>query len=179
LRFEGGIDMTGSLWNIRLDDGVLGSLTPPDEIVEAQCKHLGSLTNWQIIARISPYRGYDEYSETPDDKFEHEFFLTSKFTPNYKFTVLYITYGIEYYPLTIELDGEISKELGTGGKLSFDKPTITVNSEEEFTSTLAKIINSEKVKKVINALYSMIKSQERRRGFISPTKIDAYDDMPC
>jgi len=170
--------MTDNLWDIKLNDGVLGNLTPPDEIVEAQCKHLGSLTNWQIIARISPYRGNDAY-EVPDDKFEHEFFLTSQFTPNYKFTVMYITYGIEYYPLTIELDGKISKELSIGGKPSFDKPKMTVNSEEEFTSTLAKIINSAKVKKVINSLYSMIKSQERRNGMVSkPVSIDADDDLP-
>lgn len=34
-----------------------------------ECKHLGELTNWQIIARISQFRGNDDY-EAPDDKIE-------------------------------------------------------------------------------------------------------------
>ncbi|MCL2386918.1 MAG: hypothetical protein FWC89_05120 [Defluviitaleaceae bacterium] len=146
--------MTSSMWNISLDDGTLGNLTPPDEIVAIQCKHLENMTGGKIIAKISPNRVYDD--NYPDDNtFKFEFFLTSTFTPAYKYSVMFISHKIEYYPLTVEIDHDIAKEMDIS-------IFVTANDEEEFISILSKIINSEKVKKVINSLYSMIKSHERK-----------------
>ena len=74
--------MTSNLWNLTLDDGVLGNLTPPDELVEAQCKYLGKITGGKIIARISVFRNHNDEDDF-DNRFEYEFFITSTYTPNY------------------------------------------------------------------------------------------------
>jgi len=154
--------MTNNLWNITLDDGVLGNLTPPDEIVAVQCKHLDKITGGKIIAKISPCRGHDEY-ETPDNMFEFEFYLTSTFTPNYRYSVMFMNHKIEYYPLTLQVDIDIAKEIGKYSGYQIGLSQITAKNEEDFIATLSRIINSAKVKKVINSLYSMIKSHERKK----------------
>jgi len=164
--------MINNLWNFTPDDGVLGSLTPPDEIVEAQCKYLEKITNGKILIRISPYRGHDEYV-TPKNMFEFEFFITSIHTPNYKYSVMFMSHKIEYYPLTLDIDSDIAGEMEIF-EIDYNSglPRIIVENEEEFISTLSKIINSQKMKKVIDSLYSMIKSQERRSGIISDSAIE-------
>ena len=73
--------MTSNLWNFTLGDGTLGNLTPPDELVEAQCKHLIKMTGGLIIARISAHRNHDA-SDDIGDRFQYEFYLTSTHTPN-------------------------------------------------------------------------------------------------
>jgi len=156
--------MTSNMWNLSLDDGALGNLKPPDEIVAIQCKHLEKITGQKIMAKISPYRFHDDY-DTIDDRFEFEFFLTSSYTPNYKYSIMFINHSIEYYPLTIEVDSDIAKEIdinGMGSIYHHNLSKLIAEDEAEFISMLSKILNSTKVKKVINSLYSMIKSHERK-----------------
>lgn len=162
--------MTNNMWNLAIDDGILGNLTPPDEIIALQCKRLGKITDGKIIAKVAPFRGqkntpyqdYDEY-QPPDNIFEYEFYITSTFTPNYKYSVMFINHTIEYYPLTLDIDSDIAGEIGIS-EVSYDSglPRTIVEDEEKFTSTLSQIINTKKMKKVINSLYSMIKSHERK-----------------
>ena len=151
--------MTSNMWNLSLGDDALGNLTPPDEIVAIQCKYLENITEGNILARISQYRNQHTH-DIVDDGFMFEFFLTSKYAPNYKYTVMFIKHSIDYYPLTIQLDSDIADEICTGGQ--FSNPNLTVNDENEFIHALSKIINSAKMRKVINSLYSMVKSHERK-----------------
>jgi len=166
--------MISNLWNFTADDGILGDLTPPTEIVDAQCKYLEEITNGKILAKISPYRGHDEYP-TLKNMFEFEFFVTSTYTPNYKYSVMFMRHEIEYYPLTLDIDSDIVVEAGISEadyRNNIVFPQTIVKNEDEFIFVLSQIINSRKMKKVINSLYSMIKSQERRSGIISDSAIE-------
>ena len=144
-----------SMWNIELDDKKLGNLTLPNEIIETQCKFLREATQGKIIAKI-----FERRKTEGSDDFSYEFFITSPFTPNYKYSVMKINHKIPYYPLEIDMDTDIAEEI-------FDDPfglrwIKTCADEAEFVSTLSKIINSKKVKNVIDSLYAIAKSHERR-----------------
>jgi len=158
--------MIKNMWNINLSYAASGITVPPDEIIEAQCKYLLELTGGKIIARVSAYKIYEE-NDVPNDKFVFEFYLSSLSAPYYKFRVMFISYPIEYYPVAIELDDEIAEELGTTEGSNRDSRFRYCDKEEEFISILPNIINSKKVNKVINSLYVIANSHERRDGEIS------------
>ena len=148
-----------NMWSISLDDDAIDNLMLPDEIVERQCEYLIELTNGAIIAKTSPFS-----KSTDEGNFYFEFYLTSTLTPSYKLTIMYFAYKIGFYPLRIYLDDEIISEVGAKSNrvakgLGY---VVDVASESDFMTTLAKIINSKKVKNVISSLYSMKKSHERR-----------------
>ena len=141
-----------NMWNIEIDDKNLSNLMPPDEIIEMQCKFLSEATKGKIIAKMAENR----YTGDDYGRFSYEFFITSIFTPNYRFSVMQINHEIPYYPLEIKMDADIAKE-------AFNSYWIkTCKDEEEFIAALSKVINSKKVKDVISSLYAMGKSQERR-----------------
>jgi len=146
-----------NMWSISLDDDAIGNLMLPDEIVERQCEYLKELTNGAIIAKTSPFG-----KSTDDDSFFFEFYLTSTLTPSYKFTIMYFSYKIGFYPMKIYVDDEIRSEVGAEGYSVTIGYAVDVASESDFMTMLAKIINSKKVKNVISSLYSMKKSHERR-----------------
>jgi len=159
--------MMKNMWNLSLDDGAMGTLTPPDEIVAIQCRYLEEITNNNILAKITPYRNHDDH-DTVDNIFEFEFFLTSPYTPNYKFSIMFMRHTIDYYPLIIELNNDIDNEIRSlsdilvGSVLNSSLSEIKVKNEDEFTHLFSQIINSKKMKNVINSLYSMKKSYERK-----------------
>ena len=141
------------MWNIEFNDKNFGNLTPPDEIVETQCKFLSEATQGKIIAKLF---NRSHLADMDDDDFSYEFFIASPFTPNYKFSVMHISHKIPYYPLDIFMDRDIADEIFAGYSIK------TCEDEENFISALSKIINSKKVKNVINSLYAIAKSHERR-----------------
>lgn len=145
-----------SMWDIALDNSSLEELTPPDEIVSIQCAYLTEATNGKIIAKISQFR---YHTEPGDDEFHFEFYLTSKLMPNYKFSIMRISHKIPYYPLTIACDDDIIEEIEDN-----KYRILTCNDEKHFISVLSKIINSNKINNVINSLYSIVRSHERRNG---------------
>ena len=155
----------------------------PKDIVQYQCASLGELTKGEIVAGISEYSElfpsnnlypsnelYHSATHSPklgdmsDDQtvdlqnklgenagngFTFEFYITSIATPNYKYRVMFLQYGVSLYPLTIIMDEAIANELG------LEQFTICSN-QEDFEATLAKIINSDKVGKVISVLLGNI-----------------------
>ncbi len=72
-----------------------------------------------------------------------EFFITSVATPNYKYRVMFVEYGIAFFPVYLTLDESIALELA---------------NQEEFEKILEKILNSEKIEKVINNLLTIGKT---------------------
>ena len=80
-----------------------------------------------------------------------EFFITSVATPNYKYRVMFVEYGIAFFPVYLTLDESIALELGA-------EESMECANQEEFEKILEKILNSEKIEKVINNLLTIGKT---------------------
>ena len=151
-------------------------ITAPKDILEEQCGYLKQLTGDKIIARVAevailPFSllkktqkglyGEKFFSDRKDALFNYEYFITSIHTPNYKFQIMYLSYGIPYYPLFIQLDESIGEELNnnkdiSGIDISTNHPAqIVINSQEEFILILSNVLASKKVTNVINTLLTI------------------------
>lgn len=72
--------------------------------------------------------------------------------------IIFVTrYGITYYPLKIVLDETIATQIGC-------ENTIQLENESEFKTVLGKILNSDKLKSVINSLFAL-NVQELQKDF--------------
>lgn len=65
---------------------------------------------------------------------------------------MFIKHGIEFYPTSILLDESISNEI------SLDA-LFTCATADEFEKALGKILNSNKIEKVINGLLTLVEDQ--------------------
>lgn len=152
----------------------------PKYIIEEQCDELGKLTDGYVIGKIDTYDGpienrgsilaeamtasfssgfnvQSELGEISENQFTYEFFISSKYTPKFKYRVFFLNYGIACYPLYIILDETIAKQIGIENKIQCE-------NESEFTTVLSQILNSKKLQSVINNLYS-INQQEAINDF--------------
>lgn len=149
----------------------------PKDIVQFQCEELGKLTGQLIVGKIkeydSPISDYktqgmsaslahtlesitqprdikiqSKLGEQSNSEFTYEFFITSKYMPNFMYRVFFIRYGISLYPVRLVLDETIAKQID----IDFD---IKIETEEEFIEILSMILNCEKFKQVISNLYAI------------------------
>ena len=167
-----------SLFNFTPEDNT--ALVQPKSIIQEQCDELLKLTNNLVIGKIEEYDGpidsyksnfastiasslqqeFDvqtELGDVSENSFTYEFYLSSKYTPKFKYRVLFINYGITYYPLKIVLDETIATQIGC-------ENTIQLENESEFKTVLGKILNSDKLKSVINSLFAL-NVQELQKDF--------------
>jgi len=165
------------MWNIDLDLNEMSIPSSPVDIIEKQCDYLREHTDGKIIAKTanreadgnarllvqratsnlkSDRKGIQrELGEVEKSDFAFEFFITSTGTPNYKFRVMFLLYGIELYPLLLVVDEDIAFEIGA-------EQIIIIENEEYFIMELEKILASPKVSKIINSLYAETLRVEKR-----------------
>ena len=145
--------------------------TPPEKFVEKACEDLIELTKGNVIARVDEYKGsalnsliqtMGNFLLTITDDAQrnlgdignvseiykyYQLYLTSPHTPNYKFGIMFFGYVLGQYPIKIVLDDGIGENL-------------SCSTEDEFTEALIKIINSQKVQKVVRALNTLAQEKE-------------------
>jgi len=97
-----------------------------------------------------------EIGDDPSNYFTFEFFITSMKTPNYKFRIMFLRYGIGHYPVELVLDEDIAINIG------MEEPSFSCDSMDEFKDYLAKILNSPKVQTVIKTLYAATLKEEKK-----------------
>jgi len=170
--------MMENLWKL---DEVITIDTLPEEIIKQQCQYLKQLTEGRVIGNVKRYSGpLSSYSykqlgvadaiaeatggsytvnvdiqeklgdvgSVPEIYFSYEFYLTSPNTPKYKFRVMFFSYVKGQYPIDLVLDSDIAADIRTS-------TSIDCVSEGDFMDTLARILNSEKVRSVVNALHAL------------------------
>lgn len=141
-----------------------------ESILREQCTFLSRQTNGKIVAKVAVYDGItetnfaetiktppfrqkkniqDRLGEVEDNKFVFEFFITSKATPNYKYRVMFIEYGIAFYPVIITLDETIAEEIKETTK-------IECQTQEIFEEKLEMILGSAKLEQIINNLLLIV-----------------------
>ncbi len=144
----------------------------PKDIAMEYCNQLYGLTDKMVIAKVERYDKNIEDMDftlpildiTPliktskveeqlgeisgEDKFTYELYLTGKNTPKYKYRFCFIENGIYPYPVKIAMDIGIAKELECETK-------INCKNEEAYKEILIKILNSNKMKDVIEGLMTV------------------------
>lgn len=155
--------------------GQENTIVLPKDIIQFQCDELGKMTEELIIGKIKEYDGpisdyktqgmtttlthtleamtkpqnikiQSKLGEQSDSEFTYEFFITSKYMPNFMYRVFFVRYGIAVYPLRLVLDETIAIQIN-------ENCDILIDNEDSFINILSRILNSEKIKQVIGNLY--------------------------
>jgi len=134
--------MIRNLWPTEIE---VTSVTPPVTILGQQATMLGSITKNIILGDVKA-RESEEYD------FSYIFYIVAPALNNYRYKLLTIYHNIDLYPVTVQVEESIYKEVpkrATGERIP---NSIFAISEDEFTKALKAIFNSSKAKKVISAL---------------------------
>ena len=131
----------------------------PLSILKEQAALLGQKTANRIEGRvIDP----GKWSRQDRDQypFQYRFLVTAPVLENYSFGVFSVYYGIDFYPLLLEIGRDIYEEIREALEVV---PTVvgsqsefSVGSEDQFLELLKMIFGSNKVRKVVAALLSQI-----------------------
>jgi len=123
----------------------------PKTIFEQQAKLLPTLTGDLVYATLTQLDYLHARLENLHGDFIYRFSITSKFLENYSYKILSFSHGIEMYPVTLNIDSEIRKEL------NIKDIFVEVKSPQELESLLEKILTSNKISRVIGSIITMSK----------------------
>jgi len=129
-------------------------LRSPVAILREQASLLGRKTQNLVEAEVKPLDTKSSPSTGRYD-FGYAFLVTAPALGNYRYTLFRIYHGIQLYPLDVDPDADIAKEipchLGAGGRSTF-----TVESEDDLLEALKKIFNARKTRQLINVLLAQV-----------------------
>ena len=80
------------------------------------------------------------------NKFVYEMYITSKNTPNYRYRVLIMYYGLFMYPVGLTLQEDIAEELGMPSE------GIEAENEKELKQLIGGVLGTDTIGKVLNNL---------------------------
>jgi hypothetical protein len=121
-------------------------LRAPITILKEQAVLLQQKTNGVIHAQVNRMRSESQLTKE-NGKFLYEFLIIAPSLLDFQYRLFTISHEIELYPITIETDKIISRELGND-----NNDPIVVKSEPEYIERLRKIFCTKKTKKIINAM---------------------------
>lgn len=151
------------------DIGPIPDLKSPVTILREQASLLGKKTNNLVEAEVVQL----ESVISEEKEFSYAFLIVAPALDNYRYKLFTISYGINLYPVTINVDKDIQaeipptaeerREIVKSGRVFTDlreeigiKRKLVAESEDEFVEILKKIFSAKKTKRVIGALLSMI-----------------------
>jgi hypothetical protein len=159
--------MSTNFWQTDFDTLVVQS---PVAILREQSAFLGQKTNGQVVGEVIQDEEFDE-----SGCFLWMMYLRAPALGNYRFRLLSVEHGVEFYPLTVRVDPEAihavlkqcpeishasmgmvknSEQLKKTWFVSPDK--LEIGEPEEFLKILKIIFNSDRIIKVVNAIRAQI-----------------------
>lgn len=116
-----------------------------------QLSDMASLTaNLNGITRMNIQDKLGEIGE--DAVLKYEFFLSASQIQNYKYRIMFLEYGIEGYPAKVVLEQGIADELNGREDSGY---IYKLETRQEFENLIVQVINSKKVRKVIQDLITV------------------------
>ncbi|MGH7901353.1 MAG: hypothetical protein ACRENZ_06400 [Thermodesulfobacteriota bacterium] len=124
-------------------DLIIREYRTPLKILREQASLLSEKTGNVLIAKVD-----SEVDATSDSNklFKTRFGIKAPLLGSYSFALFISYHGIESYPITISPDSEIGNEVFGGSS------SIEVVDERQLMDVLRQIFNSNRAKKIINAL---------------------------
>ena len=148
----------------------------PKDIAIEYCNQLYELTNKLVIAKVEKYDQsiadmnsaagalanltdfksafkatvVEDYlgEISKNNKFTYELYITGINTPKYKYRFCFVENDIYPYPVNIIIDSDIAKELGCSTR-------IICEDEKKYKDVLINILNTNKLREVINGLMTI------------------------
>ena len=131
------------------DDLTSENLVAPVTILREQGERLGERTRNIVVGAVEAVDLYEYMDDIPvaiDSKnFSYGFYIKSS-SINYTYKLFDINHSIDLYPVQINLDSGVARELHLGTAF------ISAENEFEFVEALRKILNTEKTKRIIRAI---------------------------
>jgi hypothetical protein len=118
----------------------------PLTILKEQAILLQQKSNGVINAQVKRIKTQDQLS-IEKGYFLYEFVVVAPVLLSYEYRLFTISHEIELYPITIETDEIIARELG-----NLNNDPVIVKSETDYIEQLRKIFCTKKTKKIINAM---------------------------
>lgn len=134
-----------SLWPEDISSKVEG--TAPVNVLKVQASLLGTKTAGIVTAEVS--RAIFDKAHEPD--FGYDFFVVCQAIGDYHYRLFRIRYSLEFYPLTVQIDEEIRRRLGSEGFV-LETDSVVVKEPAEFEKVLKAIFADRKTRRVIDAL---------------------------
>jgi hypothetical protein len=126
----------------------------PKEILEEQGGYLKKMTEGLVYAEVEDISRFDddvEELELDDQDLAFKFSLRSKFMERYSFTLFAFTHGIDIYPVRMQLDYLVAKEIGLNR-------TLFLESEDEFITSIKIIFGANRTKTIIGSISKLAQS---------------------
>ncbi|MGP8052126.1 MAG: hypothetical protein ACLPYB_16160 [Desulfobaccales bacterium] len=123
-----------NLWGDVID---LVETKTPKSYLKEQGKILEQMTKSILMGDVT-------YEISPIGKFQYEFDIVAPYLNNYRVTILKVTHGIKYYPLTI--DDIINKK------------RLVCPNEKIFLALLKRTLSSLGVRTVVSSLFAQSKA---------------------
>jgi hypothetical protein len=120
-------------------------------IFEEQAKLLSTVTEGIVFGEVSPLEGYQVSIALRND-LVFRFDIVGKFLKNYRFNVLSFSHDITLYPVKVELDETISKELGIIKGKDSTIYLVELNTADFVEVFLGRVLHSERLKNVIGSI---------------------------
>jgi hypothetical protein len=118
----------------------------PITILKEQAILLQQKSNGVINAQVKRIKTQEQLSEEKGF-FLYEFVVVAPVLQSFEYRLFSISHEIELYPITIETDEIVARELG-----NLNNDPIIVKSEPDYIEYLRKIFCAKKTKKIINAM---------------------------
>lgn len=90
--------------------------------------------------------------------FQYTILLTSRFQNGYSFRVFNFGYDVSIYPVSLDIESEISEEMGIK-KEFLGYPNLSFNDEEALMKTITKIFRTDKFAKTVGGLMKIERSK--------------------
>jgi hypothetical protein len=124
----------------------VSEVTPPVAILDQQALMLGNMTKNVLLADVKMEEGNDY-------EFAYSLYIVAPVLDNYKYKLLTIFHSIDLYPVVVQVEASIWKEIDkskySSGKLRY---AYQADSEDQFLEILRAIFSASKTKRVIAAL---------------------------
>ncbi len=125
-------------------------------LFEEQAKLLTKITKGVVFAEVEEMAYNEAMLSNMKDDFSFNFNIKAKFLEGYSFKVLSFCHDITFYPVKLKLDSNIANELGIGNPFS-DTKIESIESPEKLQNFVGKILNSDRIKKVIGSIIKLSK----------------------
>lgn len=123
----------------------------PKSILDVQGSFLGKITGGIVDAETSELSTFDKNVHgARSTDFAYDFKLVGRFIDNYQFRLFTFWHDIGMYPVNLDIDSPLAKELGL-------QETFKLRNEQELLSFLEVALKSIRVKTVMSSILSLSK----------------------
>lgn len=120
---------------------------------------LGHVTKGFATEKEVEFDIQTKLGEIGSERHKYEVYLSVKGLPNYKYRMMFVSYGSISYPVTIVLNDDIAEDIRTGYSY-----TQMVKSLEELEELLNKILESYMFHELVQSMINEALRQEQREA---------------